>query len=65
MANEQAGAAPAPKQKKAPRAKGDGGSKKKAAPTGPAPKYKRETTPRMSKLYNDRSEERRGRKECR
>ena len=42
MANdESSGAAAAPKEKKAARPKGEGGKKKAAAPTGPAPKYKK------------------------
>jgi large subunit ribosomal protein L5 len=54
MANdEESGAAAAPKEKKPARPKGEGGKKKAAAPTGPAPKYKRETPPRMRKLYDE------------
>ena len=57
MANEDkdkkdapAGDAP-PKKERAPKAQGQG-KKKVAEPTGPAPKYKRETPPKLRKLYD-------------
>jgi large subunit ribosomal protein L5 len=43
--------AEAEKPVKAPRPKGEG-KKKKAEPTGPAPKYKREKPPRLRTLYD-------------
>jgi large subunit ribosomal protein L5 len=44
--------ADAPKKDKPPAAAKQGGGKKKAAePTGPAPKYKRETPPRLKQQY--------------
>ena len=44
--------APAEKPVKAPKQKEGGGKKKKAEPTGPAPKYKREKAPRLRALYD-------------
>jgi large subunit ribosomal protein L5 len=45
--------ADAPKKEKPATAPKQGGGRKKAAePTGPAPKYKRETPPRLKQLYN-------------
>jgi large subunit ribosomal protein L5 len=50
--DEQTGGAPAqPKEKKAPRQKGEG-KKKAAEPTGPAPTYKRTTPPRLRTTYD-------------
>jgi large subunit ribosomal protein L5 len=58
MANDEdkekkkdAPAADAPKKEKKPQQQG-GGRKKAAEPTGPAPKYKRETPPKLRKLYD-------------
>src|SRR5688572_8934847 len=55
MANEDKKEAPAadapPKKEKKPQQPG-GGKKKAAEPTGPAPKYKRETPPKLRKLYD-------------
>ena len=55
MANEDKKEAPAadapPKKEKKPQQQG-GGKKKAAEPTGPAPKYKRETPPKLRKLYD-------------
>jgi large subunit ribosomal protein L5 len=45
-------AAAAPVKEKKPRPEGAGKKKKATEPTGPAPKYKRETAPRMKKLYD-------------
>ena len=42
--------APSPKREKKPQQQG-GGKKKAAEPTGPAPKYKRETPPKLRKMY--------------
>jgi large subunit ribosomal protein L5 len=50
---KQAAAAEAPKKEKperAPKAKGD--KKKAAEPSGPAPKYKRETPPKLKAVYD-------------
>jgi large subunit ribosomal protein L5 len=52
MANQESGEAPAAKpqrEKSAPK----GAGKKKAEPTGPAPKYKREQLPRLRRMYDD------------
>ena len=43
--------ADAPKEKKPAAAKQGAGKKKAAEPTGPAPKYKRETAPRLKQQY--------------
>jgi large subunit ribosomal protein L5 len=55
MANDDKKEAPAadapPKKEKKPQQQG-GGKKKAAEPTGPAPKYKRETPPKLRKLYD-------------
>ena len=51
MADNDKGEAPAKPQKDKP-AKA-GGAKKKAEPTGPAPKYKRTTAPRLRKVYDE------------
>ena len=51
MADNEKGEASAKPQKDKP-AK-TGASKKKAEPTGPAPKYKRVTAPRLRKIYDD------------
>lgn len=50
MANEENKKADAPKKEKA--AKAGAGKKKAAEPTGPAPKYKRETAPKLKALYD-------------
>ena len=56
MANEEdkkaAKSGDAPKKERAPKAKGEGGKKKAAEPTGPAPKYKRETAPKLKAMYD-------------
>lgn len=49
MAKEEENKSAKPAKKDA----GKGRDKKKSEPTGPAPKYKRETTPRMKKLYDE------------
>ena len=51
MADNEKGEASAKPQKEKP-AKA-GGAKKKAEPTGPAPKYKRTTAPRLRKVYDE------------
>ncbi len=51
MADNATGEAPAKPQKDKAAAKG--GGKKKAEPTGPAPKYKRTAPPRLRKVYDD------------
>ena len=56
MANEEdkkdaAPAEGAPKKERPAKAQG-GGKKKAAEPTGPAPKYKRESPPKLKKLYD-------------
>jgi large subunit ribosomal protein L5 len=43
--------AEAPKEKKPAKAKGEGGKKKAAEPSGPAPKYKREKAPKLKGIY--------------
>jgi large subunit ribosomal protein L5 len=47
-----AGGETAPKKERPAKAPGEGRKKKGAEPTGPAPKYKRETPPRMKKQYD-------------
>lgn len=49
MAKEEENKSAKPAKKDA----GKGRDKKKSEPTGPAPKYKRESTPRMKKLYDE------------
>jgi len=60
MANEDKKEAPAadaaPKKERPAKAQG-GGKKKAAEPTGPAPKYKRETPPKLRKLYDSQIRE--------
>ena len=58
MANEDnnddaKAAAEAKKKERAEKAKAKAGGKKAAEPTGPAPKYKRETAPRLKKTYDE------------
>jgi len=50
MAKEEEGSAPAKPAKE--KAAGKGRDKKKAEPTGPAPKYKRTTPPRLKTVYD-------------
>ncbi len=52
MADKDTGEAPAKPQKDKAAAKA-GGGKKKAEPTGPAPKYKREQPPRLRRQYDE------------
>lgn len=49
--DEEKGAAQAAPKKDKPAAKQGTGRKKVAEPTGPAPKYKRETAPRLKQMY--------------
>src|SRR5436190_2068018 len=58
MANEEnnddaKAAAEAKKKERAEKAKAKAGGMKKDEPTGPAPKYKRETAPRLKKTYDE------------
>jgi large subunit ribosomal protein L5 len=53
MADEEKPAAPPKEKKERPqKAKGEGGKKKVAEPTGPAPKYKREKAPTLKAKYD-------------
>jgi large subunit ribosomal protein L5 len=51
MAKEEEGSAPAKPAKE--KAAGKGRDKKKAEPVGPAPKYKRTSSPRLKKMYEE------------
>src|SRR4051812_3436802 len=51
--DEDKAAAEAKKKERAEKAKAKAGGKKTAEPVGPAPKYKREKTPRTKKHYED------------